>query len=102
MSDRVTISSLKRNQEGRRVERELIVTFDVHHGTEGRDGTSLDLKMSLTKNCAGWKAKMHLDEIPHFDNPDDAAKKLGEWMERASIAIKNGKFNDINLMDLQE
>lgn len=80
------------------------VTYELEHVTPDRDGTTLTQLVTLDKVGSGWKASIDLTGFPQCSTPDEAARKLGEWLYRMSQVImeEDGNFSkiDITNMDL--
>jgi len=72
------------------------VTFEIQH-------EDLVQSITISKTYDQWVASLPLHDLPKCNSPDEAAKKLGEWMYRMSQAIRDndGEFSKIDLTNIK-
>ena len=87
--NRVKVDLISYKKEGS----QMVYDYNVEHDNEQ---TSLEKTLSI-KSVPGlfvnsWVASVEMGDFPSQNSPLEAALKLADWLERLSIAIKNGTY----------
>ncbi|MCK5611278.1 hypothetical protein KAR91_55930 [Candidatus Pacearchaeota archaeon] len=88
MHHRIKLKSLN-SEEGA-----VDVVYDVSSNNEK---TTVTQELLLTKKNGAWRACMPMDDFPDCKTISEAVEKLSNWMERLSSAIKDQKFDTVDL-----
>ena len=87
--DKVKVELINYKKDGT----QMVYDYSVEHNN---GQTSLEQTLSI-KSVPGlfvdsWVASVEMGDFPSQNSPLEAALKLTDWLERLSIAIKNGTY----------
>jgi hypothetical protein len=85
-SSHLQLKNVSLSEEGRFT----TASYDLRHTQSGRDGTTLTLDLNVKTGMGRcWVSLDGLTVERKDDDTEQALDKLAEWLERASIALRN-------------